>query len=253
MLNLAKLEYKKIKPAYWAGLITSLVLSAALVFHLQFGYRYYHNIDIWENTGDLLWFTFPILSVLPTCWLLYFERKDGFLFYTTTRISKKKYLLVKWLITSFGSGSIVFLGSFFALIISLYFLKTIVPPDTANYALKKFAGYYYVCHPLLYGFVLSLWRGFLGFLAGTLGFVLSLYVNNAFIVLTGPFAYSMMENYILATLHMPEYRLAASFDPSCMTPLPGRYYFVGALLLMVFILFTIIYFMRIKKVDIYAI
>ncbi|MGV8149893.1 MAG: hypothetical protein ACLKAN_12910 [Alkaliphilus sp.] len=257
MLNLMKLEFDKIKYPYFLFLLLSILGSGLLIIlHIE-GYRYDHNIEIWDNTGDILGVFFPLIIVLPTCWLMYYERKNNFLAYTLSRVSKKKYLLSKWLTSSLLGALLVFLASFVGLIVALYIVPHIQlsPYGCPDRALRMFAGYYFVNEPLLYGLVLSIWRAVIGFIVTTFAFTLSLYVNNLFVILTGPFVYVMLENFILAILGVPYYRLVTSFLPTTLTPaaITLERLLVGPSILLFFIMITIVYFALIKKEKIYII
>ena len=52
----------------------------------------------------------------------------------------------------------------------------------------------------------------------TFGFVLALYCKNIFVILTGPFMYSILENFVLSILRLEKYRLVVSFDPTTVSP-----------------------------------
>lgn len=252
MLQLIKMEFQKLKYPYLVSLFIAFICSGLMIIPVLSGYSYNYNIEIWEQSGELFVFFFPLFAVIPTCWLMYYERKNGFLACTITRVSKEKYILVKWLVSSFGGAFIVFLVSFVGLLICLYFIPKVEPWGT-DYAIDKFAGYYFVNKPFLYGFFLICWRTILGFLVASLGFLISLYVKNIFIVLTGSFVYSILENFILAILGVPYYRLVTSFDPSILSPeaISVQRMLVGPVILIGFIGVLLCYFRFIKKVSIY--
>ena len=121
----------------------------------------------------------------------------------------------KYLLTSFGGGLITFLMSFVSLIICLY----IVPDITSsinpieNLSAAIFHGDFYISHPFLYGFAISLWRFLIGFLIASFGFALSMFIKNLFIIFTLPFVYSILENFILSVLGLEHFRLFTSFWP----------------------------------------
>ena len=48
----------------------------------------------------------------------------------------------------------------------------------------------------------------------TFGFILALYCKNIFVILTGPFMYSILENFVLAILCLERLRLVVAFDPT---------------------------------------
>ena len=52
----------------------------------------------------------------------------------------------------------------------------------------------------------------------TFGFVLALYCKNIFVILTGPFVYSVLENFVLAILRLERLRLVVAFDPAAVDP-----------------------------------
>ena len=72
--------------------------------------------------------------------------------------------------------------------------------------------------PLLYAVALSLWRGIVSLFVMTFGFVLALYCKNIFVILTGPFMYSILENFVLAILRLERLRLVVAFDPTTVNP-----------------------------------
>ncbi|WP_052737810.1 hypothetical protein [Bacillus sp. SA1-12] len=153
--------------------------------------------------------------------------------------------------TSYVGYSLV---SFVGIIISLYFLPEITP-STQNDSINKFAGEYFVHHPLMYGFWLSVWRSVIGFLISSFGFVLSLYINNIFIVLTGPFVYSILENFILSVLGVPFFRLVTSFDPNTLdqAAVTTERLLVGPIILIIFISGFLLYFKTFKKISVYEV
>ena len=65
---------------------------------------------------------------------------------------------------------------------------------------------------------LSLWRGIVSLFVMTFGFVLALYCKNIFVILTGPFMYSILENFVLAILCLERLRLVVAFDPTTVNP-----------------------------------
>ncbi|WP_227395971.1 hypothetical protein [Jeotgalibacillus aurantiacus] len=252
MYNVVSAEVKKLKLPYIISILIAILYAGLMIIPYTSGYSYNHNIEIWEESTGLFVVIFPLFAVLPTIWLMYFERKDGFIHYTQIRISRSKYILTKWLVASTGGALIVFLASITGLMIALFFVPA-VEPFGDDYALQNFGGSYYVNHPLLYGLVLSLWRMTLGFLVATFGFVLALFVNNIFVILTGPFVYAVLENFILSILGVPFYRLSTSFGPHTLSQdaITVPRLLTGPIILIVMIIVVYLYFKYIKKVSIY--
>ncbi|KZE64312.1 hypothetical protein AWM68_14585 [Fictibacillus phosphorivorans] len=252
-MQLIKIEIKKLIYPYLAFLLFALLYSSLIIIPFTTGYQYNYNIEIWEESGELFRMLFPLFAVVPTCWLMYYERKNGFLSYTITRVSKKRYITTKWLVSSIGGALIVFLVSFVGLLITIYYLPEVTPATGNNNALNRYAGDAFVNDPLLYGFLLSLWRGVIGFLVSSFGFALSLYINNIFIVLTGPFVYLILENFVLSVLGFPFFRLVTSFDPNTLDigAITTERLLVGPILLIILISAYLGYFKKFKNESIY--
>jgi len=259
MKNLLKLEWYKIKYPYLISLCISTLFSCILILPFISGYSYNHNIEIWQQSNQVFDLIFPLIAVLPSCWLMYYERKNNFMACTLTRVSKKNYIISKWLMTSMGSAVIIFIFSFIGLIFCLVVTNNIelsgIKLQGRDTSLEALYGYYLVNKPYLFGLCLSIWRAIIGFIIGTLGFTLSLYVNNIFIIMTGPFVYVFIQHYILAILGVPYYSIITSFDPSILASksISLERLLIGPFLLIVFICITIICFSIIKKNSIYDI
>ncbi len=263
MKNLLYLEWRKVR---WPVLIMLMIATAASMILSSTIYQNYaleYDLEAWEVGMRFINFIFPLIAVLPVGWLMYYERKDNFLIYTLPRVSKNKYLLSKWIILV-GSAAVTMFVVMFAGVLTALYLKpeivpvlTLVDPATGELISRvlnhHFLGELFASHPLVYGFLLSVWRGFLAGLMATMAFVLSLYVENIFVILTGPFIYYILENFILSVLHIPQYRLATSFDPETldMGSLHAFSLVGGPLLAVLFIMFLLFYFKKVKKMTVY--
>ena len=96
MLRLLKLELGKIfKPVITTTAILT-VLTCILTCVLQRDYTVYFHIDAWEIGTEYIALLFPLFVTIPVCWQLYYERRDRFIVYTLSRISRQKYLSIKW-------------------------------------------------------------------------------------------------------------------------------------------------------------
>ena len=111
----------------------------------------------------------------------------------------------------------------------------------------------YTEYPLAYMFLLSLWKGLLGVLTTTFGFVLAMYSSNLFVVLTAPFVYLILENFTLSVLRLEKYRFVTAFEPSTIinTNLTAGSFFVGPLLLCAVICLTALYFKKLRGRTVY--
>ena len=83
----------------------------------------------------------------------------------------------------------------------------------------------------------------------TFGFVLAMYCKNIFVILTGPFIYSILENFIMAILSLEKYRLVVAFDPTCISfhAVTWLSFFTGPVLLLCVIGFTAFFLAKIRK------
>ncbi len=254
MKNLIKIEWSGMKWIYLLVILAGIIYSSAMVFLKLNGYSYDYNIQIWQESNEILGLIFPVFAVLPTCWSMYYERKNNYLMYTALRISKFKYIITKWLMSAIFGALVIFTISFSGLLTSLYLINTVEPSGT-DYAVKSFMGFYLVHEPLMYGIALSLWRGMIGFLVATMGFILSVFSSNLFIILSGPFVYCILENFLLAILNVPYYRLVTSFSPYLLSPEAvtlGRL-LVGPLILGFAIISISIYFKAVRKEKIFIV
>lgn len=226
MKNLLYIEWQKLKWPIIISLVVGTVIAAFLTTSIYKGYALEEQLEVWEVGFSFINFIFPIIAVVPTCWLLYFERKNGYLKYTMPRVGKKKYLLAKWIVVSGSSFITMFVMSFSSIIIALYMVSpidviyTLVDPSTGEVGPRMMqthiAPELFTQQPLLYGLLLSLWKGFLSLIMATMGFVFSLYSQNLFVILTGPFIYSILENFTLSILKLEKYRLVTAFEPTLL-------------------------------------
>lgn len=199
------------------------------------------------SNPEFFTFVFPLLVVLPLCWNIFYERKNNFMLYVLPRVSEKKYLLAKWLVYGASAFSILFLPYMASALAALY----ANPPFDGAEAVPFEHVFMdsFTKTPLLYAFLLSCWRGFIGILTMSLGFVIALYAKNIFVVLTGAFVYAVLENFILAVLQLEQYRLVTAFEPSIISAdaVGLSSFLVGPFLLLMVTALTFIYFKWIKK------
>ncbi len=88
-----------------------------------------------------------------------------------------------------------------------------------------------------------------------LGFVLSLYVKNIFIVLTGPFIYVILENFVLAILRLEKYRLVTSFEPTTIShiAITALSPIIGPILLVVVTLIALYVLVKVNHKTVYEV
>lgn len=263
MKNLVLLEWRKVK---WPVLIMLCIATAASMILSSTLYKNYaleYDLEAWEVGMEYINFIFPLIAALPVGWLMYYERKDNFLIYTLPRVSKKKYLLSKWIVLAGSAAVTMFIVMFAGVLTALYLKPEIVPVLTrmdpvteeliSSILTDHFLGELFAYQPVVYGLLLSVWRGVLAALIATFAFILSLYVENLFIILTGPFIYYILENFILSVLGMSQYRLVTAFEPGRSDSLDvgNLSLMIGPFLLILFMIVLVFYFKRIKKMTVY--
>ena len=247
MFHLIKKESKKM---FLPVLLTSAVLAGimcVLTEMLYLSYTLHYDLEAWEvGTGGFSLF-YPLFVVIPLCWNLYYERKNNFLLYIAPRVPVKKYLAAKWAAYALGAFCIMTVPYLLAAVYAIYIKAPVVPPETNTFSHVFQTAF--VERPLLYAAVLSCWRGGIGILVMTFGFVLAMYCKNIFVILTGPFIYSILENFIMSILGWEKYRLVVAFDPTCISSqaVTALSFFAGPALLLFVIGFTAFFLSKIRK------
>lgn len=251
MLYLMIIEWKKVRLPVSLAVLLLTVAACILTCTLYHNYVIYYDLDAWEVGTDWFPFLFPLFVVLPLCWNLYYERKDHFLLYVLPRISQRKYLMVKWLVQFLCAFFIVLIPHVVSALFALY-VKAPVQPYVPKAGYTPFSHIFleaYTQTPLRYAILLSIWKGIIGGMVLTFGFVLSMYIKNIFVVLTGPFIYSNIEDFLLAILGLQKYRLVVAFDPTLVT-IHAISIIAGPVLLLIVIAFTIFFMRKIVRTSV---
>lgn len=249
MLRLMISEWKKVRLPVLSAVLLLSAWACIMTCTLYKNYVMEFDLDAWEVGTELFTFLFPLFVVIPLCWNLYYERKDNFLVYVLPRVSQKKYLTAKWLVYALSAFFILFLPYILAAFCALYVKEPVIPRELDGYY-TPFSHVFlkaYTQTPLVYALLFSCWKGLLGVLVMTYGFVLSMYVKNIFVILTGPFIYVDLENFMLAILRMEKYRLVVSFDPTAVAEANMGSFVAGPVLLLLFIAFTVFFMRWIKR------
>ena len=216
MIDLVRNEWKKV---FLPVLLTTVLLAVAmsvLSCTIYQNYALHYDLEAWEVGTELFSLLYPLFVVVPLCWNLYYERKNNFLLYVLPRVKIKKYLTAKWIAYALGTLCIIVIPYILSAVFAIY-----VKPPVVPFVENPFSHIFenaFIKTPLLYAVALSLWRGIVSLFVMTFGFVLALYCKNIFVILTGPFMYSILENFVLAILRLERYRLVVSFDPTTVDP-----------------------------------
>ena len=106
--------------------------------------------------------------------------------------------------------------SLFIISISGALLSLCITPmyqSERNIAAEYLFGTLLVNKPLIYAVLISIWRGIIGVIMFTLGYILSHCSKHIFIILTGPLVYSIIENFCTSILGISNMSLVSSFYP----------------------------------------
>lgn len=216
MFQLMKNEWRKVRFSVLFVTLLLCIIMSVLSCTLYQEYRICYDIEAWEIGTELIDFLFPLLVTLPLCWNLYYERRNDFLFYVRPRVKLRRYLRAKWQVQAAGAFLILFVPYMCSALFALYVKEPVKPwvPPAEGTTFEHVFSECFTGMPFLYAVILSLWKGILGILVFTMGFVLALHEKNVFVILTGPFIYVVLENFILAVLRLEKYRLIVSFAPT---------------------------------------
>ena len=248
------LEGKKIARPVLVTTCLLTLLTCILSCTLYRGYTLHFELDPWEIGTEFLSLLFPLFVTVPICWQLYYERRDRFLTYTLPRIGRRRYLAIKWGACAVSAFIILVIPYFISALFALY----VRAPQELWPIPKGYAHVFsnlYARTPVLYALLLSLWKGLLGVLTMTFGFVLALYGSNVFIILTGPFIYVILENFFWAILDAPGLRFVTAFEPASLSApaVHATSFIAGPALMCIVMGLVAFYYQKVKKRSIYQV
>lgn len=226
MQNLLKNEWNKIKLPFSITFLLSVIAVCVVTSIAYKSYALEAQLEVYEVGFPIFNLIFPLLAVVPTAWLMYFERKTNFVIYTLPRVKQRTYILTKSIVSMLTGFLIVFGISIASVIIAIYVVPPVIQTSfsfnssTGEPILiqdKRLFGEVFVYQPFLYGFVLSVWKGLIASLMALFGFVLSLYSRNLFVILAGPFMYMILDNFVWNLIGPRKYNLVTAFEPSSIS------------------------------------
>lgn len=211
-INLDQIKYVFIS----VTALTTIVLCISSVVMAQTS-GIYARIEPWIYGCEPVDLFFPLIASAPYAWVIYSERKNGFLDYVSTRTNPDKYIRGKMLSCMFSAFVSVFIIYFFSLLFSLYLMNTDIESGGSRLPLYLF-GRLQVGRPLLFGFFWCLYKAFIGAMLCLLGQVASRYSTNLFVITITPLVYTFSENFITASLGVERFSLTTSFVLNRLTP-----------------------------------
>lgn len=191
------------------GIVYSLIIKDE--------YLFYYNIEIWEEASQISIIILPFIVTLPSCLLLFEEKRSGYLKNICCRENIKIYIRRKIIIGVLYGFLLGFLTSFFIFMFDELAISdvSINNPFFKNNEVVSthFYGEIFTKTPWLYVFLLSLWRGVIGAIYSYFGCILALKAKYLYIVLSGPFVWELVSSVFLAIIGVPEYSVLYSYLP----------------------------------------
>lgn len=246
MARLICLEIRKlIKPVALVAVLLAVLLSALSCTLFQ-SYGIYTDLDKWEIGYEFLGLFFPFFVTIPVCWQLYYERRDRFLVYTLPRVPAKRYIAAKYAACALCAFALMFLPLMISALAALYLAPGTwsghySPMNELRHMLKAL----YTSRPILYALLLSAWKGFLGVITMSLGFVLALYGGNIFVILTGSFVYAILDHFLWSI--GPCWSLIGAFSPEAFSRVGPMDLIWGPVQAILFCGLTVLYYRKLRK------
>lgn len=161
------------------------------------------NVNTYPFSAYLDWFLFddrhpymflflmilPILSTLPHGGSYHYDLKTGYIKMIYTRVSRKKYLIVKYITTFVAGGMVVIIPLFISLLLTKAALPSLVPVMNGLFKLsgnRVMADLYYSNTSLYIGIYFLLYFLYAGSFA-TISLTVSSLFNYSFFVMLTPF------------------------------------------------------------------
>lgn len=174
-----------------------------------------HNVaESWMagNSGNLEVFLFflilPLLACLPFGTSYFDDYNSGFLKNIYMRISKKEYLLVKYIVTFLSAGIAVILPLMLNLICSLMLLPNLVPtPAYVQNQVNPMVVFYtlFYLYPILYTFIYFVFIFFMAGIFACIGLVASFLTDYKIILLICPFLIQLIIHVVCTIIGKSEY------------------------------------------------
>lgn len=178
----------------------------------------YASIEPWIYGCDPVDLFFPLFASAPYAWVIYSERKNGFLDYVSTRTNADIYIRGKMISNMLSAFVSVFIIYFFSLVFTLYLMNVQISTADVSRLPRYLFGQVQLQKPLLFGFFWCIYKGAIGAMLCLLGQIVSRHLTNLFVITITPLVYTFVENFVTASLGVEEYSLTTSFVLNRLTP-----------------------------------
>ncbi|BBW97131.1 ABC transporter permease [Geobacillus sp. FSL W8-0032] len=225
----------------WAALV--LVLPSIQFALIKDGYVYYRQLDLFLRVNsNFVPLLFPIIMILVYAISFPSEQKNYFLPYVRIRTSLTTYFFGKLI----ANAILSFLIAFFIVFLPFVFCMYVEPhlgivrlyPTDGNPIPHTTFEQLLVLGTLPYGILYSLWVGLNGMMYATMGLLLDMILEKAFVALSIPFIYYLLGNFIAQVLGYDQFSPTYAIFPFSISQQPLWTAFVpfGVLCLIVVIL-----------------
>lgn len=225
------------------GTITIIISSYLMTKNSAISYP----IEKWIYGCEPVDFFFPLFTVIPFTWVMFFRKKDNFLTYVSLRVEKKKYVLSLIFVGLFA----IFLSVFLMYFLSFLFVMVGFEPEqyySGSLLSENLFGEYMIYNPYLFAFIWCIWKGIMGTLIGGFGFGIAYYCKNFLVVALTPFIYCLLENFITGTLNLAEFSFVTSYIVDRLSANAMRIeYYIFEVILYLIVVSSILFTLHIKK------
>lgn len=211
-INLSQTKYVFISVT---ALVTIVLCISSAVMARTSGI--YASIEPWIYGCESVDLFFPLVASAPYAWVIYSERKNGFLDYVSTRTNADRYIRGKMISNMLSAFVSVFIIYFFSLVFTLYLMNAHIESGGSRLPLYLF-GQVQLQKPLLFGFIWCIYKGAIGAMLCLLGQIISRHSMNLFVITITPLVYTFVENFVTASLGVERFSLTTSFVLNRLTP-----------------------------------
>jgi len=170
----------------------------------------YHQIEPYQVGSGPIDLFFPLICSAVFSWNIYFLRKDRFLMYIHVRTNIEKYLKIQIISALLLCFIMVWVSNMIGVIYSTS-IASITNSKSVPSLYDYILGTLQMENPLLFGLIWSFHKAIIGMLISFLGQILSMYIDNLFVILTAPFVIVFLENFITSLLAVPKYSFTTVF------------------------------------------
>lgn len=207
-------------------------------------------IEIWIDGCKILDFFFPLFVTVPFSWMLFYEKKDGFLNYASMRKKRKQYIAGRIVAGMIAALVVTFIIYYIGLLMVVFVLK----PKTVveNRVLYRYLwGSFQAENSLVFGMMWCGWKGLIGAVLCAFGYLLALIEDNLFVVSLLPFVYCTIENFVTGTLRLERYSITTAYILNRLSPknMTVINYFAGIIIFVLIASIIVSIRMKLKRSE----